>query len=287
MAYHLAELFPAELRERLRRNPLVIQPIGTIEWHGHHLPLGFDGIVASLITEGIADAADAVLAPATYFAVGGVPYPFTFQLDGALLEPLYASVFAQYAAMGFRVALAFTGHFGLDQTLTLKRAAVTAMASSEMTVLPVTTYDLVADLYHGDHAAAGETSLLLAISPERVRLDAVPGAAPLEGIIGDDPRFHATKAYGARLQHLMIARAAETLARHLQADVQTRAEYVEALTAGVKVLEKTQEERRRRPKAEVPPITTPAYLEHCTALWGGRYQEAKRKAERKLRDLGQ
>lgn len=39
-----SELTPAEFRERLAAVPVAYLPLGTLEWHGEHLPLGSDGI---------------------------------------------------------------------------------------------------------------------------------------------------------------------------------------------------------------------------------------------------
>jgi creatinine amidohydrolase len=39
------ELTPAEFRLRLRRTPIAFLPLGTLEYHGEHLPFGVDGIV--------------------------------------------------------------------------------------------------------------------------------------------------------------------------------------------------------------------------------------------------
>ncbi len=38
------ELCPAEFQERLQACPVAYLPLGTLEWHGPHLPLGADGI---------------------------------------------------------------------------------------------------------------------------------------------------------------------------------------------------------------------------------------------------
>ena len=38
------ELTPTEFRERLVEAPVAYLPLGTIEWHGEHLPLGSDGL---------------------------------------------------------------------------------------------------------------------------------------------------------------------------------------------------------------------------------------------------
>jgi len=38
------ELLPLEYLERLNACPIAYLPLGTLEWHGLHLPLGSDGL---------------------------------------------------------------------------------------------------------------------------------------------------------------------------------------------------------------------------------------------------
>ena len=38
------ELLPHEFRRRLAERPIAYLPLGTLEWHGEHLPLGSDAI---------------------------------------------------------------------------------------------------------------------------------------------------------------------------------------------------------------------------------------------------
>ena len=40
------ELLPHEFRQRLAQRPVAYLPLGTLEWHGEHLPLGSDGIIS-------------------------------------------------------------------------------------------------------------------------------------------------------------------------------------------------------------------------------------------------
>ena len=40
------ELTPKEFRERIAQAPVAYLPLGTLEWHGEHLPLGADGLQA-------------------------------------------------------------------------------------------------------------------------------------------------------------------------------------------------------------------------------------------------
>lgn len=282
--YPLETLFPTELQARLDEKPLLVLPIGTIEWHSHHLPLGFDGIVAQSIGSGIAAASDAVLAPVTYWAAGGVPYPHTLKLTMDVIQPLLHMAFAQFAEMGFKVICAYTGHFGIEQTLALKQAALMAMQASSVTILPITAYDLVSELYKGDHAATGETAMMQAIHPELVRLNAVSADEDLDGVLGADPRRTATD--GTELLRLITQRAAEVSIRLLEdTSLVQRSRYIETLQLAVKVLSKTFEMRQQLPKSHVPSITTPAYLAYCQAIYNGDYEAAKRHIESKLGDL--
>jgi creatinine amidohydrolase len=286
--YRLEELFPNELKARLAARPALVLAFGTIEWHSHHLPLGLDGIVAQALGERIALGLDAVLAPVGYWAAGGVAYPYTLNLPGSLVEPILEAVFEQFAGMGFRLIVAITGHFGLEQTLILKRAALATMRRTPATILPLAEYDLTTDRgYLGDHAGIGETSLLWALRPDLVRLDAVPPDAPLDGVLGDDPRGAAGPERGRELLEQIAGRAVEVGARLLERTPPAeRDAFVAAIEAGVRVLEHTFQQRQVRPKHEVPPITTPAYLAYCQALGRGDYADALAHAQRKLEDLG-
>ncbi|MHA1255309.1 MAG: creatininase family protein, partial [Promethearchaeota archaeon] len=40
------ELTPQEFQERLLEAPIAYLPLGTLEWHGRHLPLGADGLIS-------------------------------------------------------------------------------------------------------------------------------------------------------------------------------------------------------------------------------------------------
>ena len=271
----LETLFPAELERHLSVSPVLVLPYGTIEWHSHHLPVGLDGLVAQHMGERMADAMNAVLAPVGYWAVGGVPFPFTLNLPLAEIESLLATSLRQQAAMGFAVQVVFTGHFGLDQTLATKRAALRTMqADATTTIIPLTTYDLVADFYAGDHAGIGETSLLLALRPDLVRLDAWPHDQPLPGVIGDDPRPVANVELGRRIFDQSSARAS-ALVSGFRAGSLSRADWIATLELVVGILETTRALRLALPRDKVPAPATPDYLDGWAAISRGEFARAQ------------
>ena len=209
MIHRLEELDPAGIEARLAAKPALVLPLGTIEWHSRHLPLGLDLLKAAAIAERTADRAEAVLAPAAWWAAGGVPFPFTLHLSGALFEPLFAAVLDGLAEMGFRAICLLNGHYGLENSIAVRRAA---LACKGATVIPIADYELLTDL-GGDRRPRGrgwETSLLWPVRPDLIDLD-VEGDLP--GVIGADRRGRASVELGEQGLELASARAAALLDR--------------------------------------------------------------------------
>lgn len=272
----LEELFPAELEAETRA---LLVPVGTIEWHGHHLPLGLDLLKAEALARAAGERCGAVVAPPTWFAAGGVEFPHTLKLPAELIEPLLTEALAQLAEDGFRVIALVNGHYGLENTLATKRATAAAMKRTDATVLAVADYELLIDEgARGDHAGEWETALLLAVRPELVRLE---DAGDKPGVIGADPAG-ATPEQGRQGLDAAAARLAAAVERALTHE---REAYVEALNAGIEALEALWELRQRVGRDQAPPVQTEAWLDHCRALHEGRYADATAAAERTLRKM--
>jgi creatinine amidohydrolase len=195
-----------------------------------------------------------VLAPPAWWAAGGVPFPHTLRLPGSLTEPVLAAVLQGFAAMGFRAICVLNGHYGLENSIAVRRAALACEAA---TVVPLADYELLTDLgATGDHAGIWETSLLMAMRPDLVRLE-LTGELP--GVIGDDPRGRASRELGEQGLELASTRAAAALDRAL---AEPREPFATALRAGLDALEHIWRLRQERPREEVPPVQTSAWLRH-------------------------
>jgi mycofactocin precursor peptide peptidase len=144
--------------------PLVVVPLGSVEQHGPHLPLGTDTAVAGAVAEAAADRlAGAVLAPALTYGASGEheDFPGTISIGTEALTGLLVEYGRSACRWAGRV-LIVNGHGG---NLDALRAAGTVLRSEARDVawFPCAVPD-------GDaHAGRTETSLMLHVEPERVR----------------------------------------------------------------------------------------------------------------------
>ena len=279
----LDELSPSELEACLAERPALVLPLGTIEWHSHHLPLGLDGIKAGNIGAAVAERSGAVLAPTSWWAAGGVPFPYTLRLPGNLIENLLREVLIQFAGMGFRTLVVLNGHYGLENSISVRRAAVDCMRGTASTVLPIAEYEVLLDLgATGDHAGVWETSLLWAARPDLVRLDRTDADGGLPGVVGEDPRGRATRELGLQGTDEVAGKVSVAIERALDQSALDRERFVGAVEASLRALGALQSMRETRPRSEVPPVVTPAWVEHLRALHSGRYEDATRHATAKF-----
>ena len=276
MIYRLEELDPTTLDARLAAKPALVLALGTIEWHSHHLPLGLDLLKAQAIAERAADRADAVLAPPAWWTAGGVQQPHTLRLPAAVTEPVLTAVLQGFAGMGFRAIAVVNGHYGLENSIAVRRAA---LAVTDATVVPLADYELLTDLgATGDHAGVWETALLLPVRPDLVHLD---HEGDLPGVIGDDPRGQATAELGEQGLALAAGRVAVAVDRALG---EPREPFAAALESGAAALERLFHLRQNLGRDRVPPVQTKAWLRHLEAFRDGDWEHARAAAEAKRAD---
>jgi creatinine amidohydrolase len=211
-------LLPHEIDAALDVRPVVYVPLGSIEYHSHHLPVGLDGLNAHGVCTHAARGSGGVVLPTLYVGVGGghTDYPWTIMAASAApLEELLEQSLRRLAEFGVRLAVLFTGHFADEQLALIDDVAArwngeggNADDRGRMRVLPLSVSRSETRLVP-DHAGVFETTLLSALWPDRVQLDQIPlgpalpspeptGATgwthrhdpthPLWGVMGPDPR---------------------------------------------------------------------------------------------------
>lgn len=204
---------------------LLVVPLGSVEQHGHHLPLATDTTVASAVARGAMPALDgALLAPAVPYGASGEHegFPGTVSIGTTALTTLLVELGRSACRWAPRL-LVVNGHGGNLEAL---RAAVPLLRSEGRDVAW-----FPCGVPGGDaHAGRTETSLMLHVEPDGVReAEAVAGeTAPLTeilprlraggvravsptGVLGDPSG--ASAAEGAELLAAMITRLVAAVRR--------------------------------------------------------------------------
>ena len=181
-----SEMAWPELGEVLRASPVVgLVPIGAIEQHGPHLPTGTDTIVASELCDRAAERSGAIALPAIGIGCSfghGTTFPGTLSLSPEMLIAVIRQYSEWAATSGLTKLLFVNAHMGnspallsaTDHLRLLRPDLQTGIinwweASPAVTAM---TVEDAADL----HANRAETSLMLALAPELVRLDQLAAA---------------------------------------------------------------------------------------------------------------
>ncbi|MFQ4134788.1 creatininase family protein [Nodosilinea sp. PGN35] len=167
-----------------RANAVIVQPMGAIEQHGPHLPLAVDSaICTTVLGKALAqlDAAVPVYSlPPLYYGKSNEHwhFPGTITLSAATLLRVIHDVAESLYRAGFRKLVLLNAHGGQPQVLEIA-ARDLHQAYADLMVFPLFVWavpncagDLLTpkELELGIHAGDAETSLMLSILPDQVRM---------------------------------------------------------------------------------------------------------------------
>ena len=220
----LTDLRISEVKEIVAEKPLILIPIGTIEWHAGHLPLGVDSLICQKVCEEISAGTGVIVAPLIASGISRNLQPEVgyFGTVDTVAEETLANLVAEllrgYAKMGFTKAVLMSGHFenehynaimaGIEKVSELKGYF---MMPPEFCEHLIEEKDDVNETwpYASDHAAEWETSMMLYYFPEMVDMQNAPETVelPMEGIpayIRKRYPRRATREYGQKLAQAII-----------------------------------------------------------------------------------
>lgn len=221
----LERLRPGDVASALARAPVAWIPLGAIEYHADHLPIGTDGVTAHGLVTAAAQRLGGVVLPWSYLTLGTLALPWSLRFDPLLVAEALRATLRQLPPHGVRVAVVHTGHAPLDLIHMLKRVAGEIEAELDtLRVYGLCYLELNAALGTGlgtdwpvavDHGSTMETSWVAALEPDLVALDRLPAdpAASVLGIYGPNPR-HTSDVEHGRAQ---VEAAADLLAARVAA----------------------------------------------------------------------
>jgi len=202
---------PVHIREMLEKAPVAYVPLGALEWHGEHAPLGLDGVKARLLCESAAALTGGVVFPPMFWgAFDTMPFPFTLRYKKAPMRRMVRETLAQLGDWGFKVIVLLTGHYPPSQGKMLKKECRRFNKKKKALAIGCPEQNFALDLaYYGDHAAMWETSIMMAIDEDQVDLSAMPeGLGPIErmvrfGVMGQDPVSKSSREKGEQAINLI------------------------------------------------------------------------------------
>jgi creatinine amidohydrolase len=166
----LADLTSPQL-ERLV-DPVALWPMGAVEPHGPHAPLGTDTLISvGMCERAAARLGDAVVLPALPFGVTryGAAFAGAIGISETTLRAVVLDVAAAVERQGFRRLVIVNNHFEPEQVATLRAAADEAGALYLDLVRRRNAQRLTDEFRRGScHAGRYETSLVLADAQELV-----------------------------------------------------------------------------------------------------------------------
>lgn len=189
-----------EARLRCEQPPIFL-PVGALEQHGPHLPLGTDGLLSAAVAADTAARVGGLVAPTLSYGYksqpkcgGGQHFCGTTSVDAATLIGSVRDAVREFARHGATRLVVVNGHYenqwflieGIDLGLRdLGPAAkLQVMRLEYWDFLTETSLASVfPDGFPGfalEHAAVMETSLMLHYHPALVRIDLIPDDGPAD-----------------------------------------------------------------------------------------------------------
>jgi creatinine amidohydrolase len=236
------ELTPAEFTKRLAVCPVAYLPLGTLEWHSFHLPLGSDGLQSQEFFKRLANEAGGIVLPSLFLGpdidtiINGNEYygmdmgkvfsnQCTYeiqQLKGSaywVSDPAFDlminGILKQLSRAGFKIVIAH-GHG--PSTNYIKAHSQEFKDKYQLKVFNCWVNDSSDLCLQCDHAGANETSIMMYVRPDLVKMKSLPKDQtvwPL-GILGDDPRTKASSKYGKKIIDYEVKKMAAIIRKELE-----------------------------------------------------------------------
>jgi creatinine amidohydrolase len=233
-------LTPSGFEDRLRKAPVAYLPLGTLEWHGLHLPLGSDFLQSQAFFIKLAQRVGGIVLPPLFLGpdkaeeiegfeyygmdIFGYSSSAPQQLKGSaywissdLFSELLEALLKQLRRAGFRIVLAHGHGPSTEYVMENKERLGKKFDLTILTVLRDREEGGSDMGFQCDHAAMNETSIMMALHPGLVHMENLSKdrrKRPL-AILGKDPRMHASAEHGNSIVGFHLDRMERILKKQL------------------------------------------------------------------------
>ncbi len=165
-----------EVEKYLIKYDDILIPIGSIEEHGYHLQLSTDAFIAERIAEEVSKGIEVLIAPVICYGVcrSTAAYPGTISVTFNSFKRFIYDILSSLYDQGFKRLYLFTAHGGNAHIIAIEEAARFLKRRKDVFVYLMTPKDVdlsdVIETRDDLHAGEIETSLMLYLAPDRVKL---------------------------------------------------------------------------------------------------------------------
>lgn len=171
MSYAIDELPWTEIGKILAADPRLIFPVGALEQHGPHLPVGTNVTIAARLSAAISERLGILRAPPFSYgvAVGGGPFPGAAGLRRKTFHRAVNELLARWNDDGVRHFVVITAHRFEPHLEALLMTPSVPASKSVYDLYQIDVSDILESDPEVEHAGELETSLMLHLAPEAVR----------------------------------------------------------------------------------------------------------------------
>ena len=170
---YLAKMNYLEVQEYLKKSDTIIIPVGSLENHGKHMPLGTDTMIPDKIAQLIDKQSDILIAPTINYGATDdlVGFPGTVSLGVEGLIALLRTIVDQLYRYGFRHFMILNGHGGNNAAI----QAVGMHLYRKGAYLANLNWWLMAGQINpdwaGGHGGGEETAGVMAVDPSLIKTE--------------------------------------------------------------------------------------------------------------------
>lgn len=163
-----------EVRRLLERDPRLILPVGALDHHGPHLPLGANTLIAERVSLDLSARLGVIMAPPFHYGLtqpDWEPYAGTSTLRRKTFHRAINELLASWDDHGIAEVVIITAQRHEPHLEALLTALTPSAVTEVVDLMTIDVSDLVQGRPEDERGGELETSLLLYLDPSLVRMD--------------------------------------------------------------------------------------------------------------------
>jgi creatinine amidohydrolase len=171
MSMSIYKISEFEFRNLIKKKIFrAIVPVGSLEQHGAHLPVSTDSLITEYIATMAVEKIPSFILPAISYGVSYEHRPmFNLSIRNSTLSVVISDICTSLVENGIESIVLLNGHYGNMGVLQYIGQNLYGKVPENVRIISINYWHLMQHKF--DHAGEVETSLVLAIAPELVKMN--------------------------------------------------------------------------------------------------------------------